>query len=307
MSELSVIVLAAGKGTRMSSPLPKVVHPVAGRPMIERVVAAAVQAKAQNVRVIVGFGENLVRQIVEPLGAKCFKQDKQLGTADAVRAAQIETLEGDILILAGDHPLLESADIEKFHREFKTSKAGITVVTCELKDPAEFGRIVRHNGAVRAIVEAKDASHETRKIKEVNTGIYVVKADILIELLPRIRSHNAQGEFYLTDLIALAVEEGVPVQGILTDARVALGVNTQSELARATEMAFKRKAKRLMDSGVMMLQPKTAFIEDTVDVAPAAVIYPNVHLRGKTKIGAYTCLEGGCVIVDSVIGNNVHI
>ena len=111
MSQFSSIILAAGKGTRMNSPLPKVVHPVAGRPMIERVVMAVKGAKATDIRIVVGFGENLVRQLVEPMGANCFKQDRQLGTADAVRSAQVETLEGDVVILNGDHPLLEAADI----------------------------------------------------------------------------------------------------------------------------------------------------------------------------------------------------
>lgn len=291
----------------MNSPLPKVVHPVAGRPMISRVVAAAIGAKARDIRVVVGFGDALVRQIVEPLGAKCFKQERQQGTADAVRSAQIENLEGDVLILNGDHPLLETADIEKFHRDFKAAKAGVAVVTCELEDPGMFGRVVRHNGKVRAIVEAKDASHETRKIKEINTGIYIVKADILSELLPRIQSHNAQNEFYLTDLIALAVEETVPVEGIKADARVALGVNTQMELAQATKLAFKRKARRLMEAGVMMLEPSSAFVEDGVEVGAAAVIYPNVHLRGKTKVGSFTCIESGTQIVDSTVGENVHV
>lgn len=291
----------------MNSPLPKVVHPVAGRPMIERVVLAAKNAKGTDIRVVVGFGEELVRQIVEPLGATCFKQDKQLGTADAVRAAHIQTLEGDVLILNGDHPLLESADIEKFRKEFISSQAGIAFVTCELEDPGQFGRVVRHQGSVRAIVEAKDASHESRKIKEINTGIYIVKAEILIELLPRIKSHNAQGEFYLTDLISLAVEEGVPVEGILSDRRVAMGVNTQKELARATKMAFKRKSERLLESGVIMLQPQTTFVEDTVEVAPAAILYPNVYLRGISKVGSFSCIETGSMIVDSTIAENVHI
>jgi len=275
--------------------------------MIERVVSAAIAAKAEDVRVIVGFGENLVRQIVEPLGARCFKQEKQQGTGDAVRSARVEDMEGDVLIMAGDHPLLETADVEQFHKEFKASKAGVMVVTCELKDPGSFGRVVRHNGTVKAIVEAKDASHEALKIREVNTGIYVVKAELLAELLPQIKPQNAQGEYYLTDLISLAVEEGVPVHGFAANPRVAMGVNTQAELARATQLAFKRKAMRLMESGVIMLQPKSAYIEDTVEIAPAAVIYPNVHVRGRTKIGAYTCVESGCVIMDSVIAENVHI
>jgi bifunctional UDP-N-acetylglucosamine pyrophosphorylase/glucosamine-1-phosphate N-acetyltransferase len=307
MSEFSAIILAAGKGTRMNSPLPKVVHPVAGRPMIERVVQAVKSANATDIRIIVGFGEALVRSIVEPMGANCFKQDRQLGTADAVRSAQVQTLEGDVVILNGDHPLLEAADIIHFRKEFTSSNAGIAVVTCELKEPGAFGRVVRHNGGVRAIVEAKDASHETRKIKEINTGIYVVKADVLIDLIPRITSHNAQGEFYLTDLIALAVEDGIQVDGIKADARVAMGVNTQAELASATRLAYRRKAERLMEAGVIMIQPRMTFVEDTVEVSPAAILYPNIYLRGKTKIGSFTCVESGCVIVDSTVGENVHV
>lgn len=307
MSEFTAIILAAGKGTRMNSPLPKVVHPVAGRPMIERVVKAVQEAGARDVRVVVGFGENLVGSIVEPLGCTCYKQDKQLGTGDAVRSAHVETIEGDVVILNGDHPLLEAADIKKFREEFSASKAALAVVTCELKDPAQFGRIVRHQGKLRAIVEYKDASHETRKVKEINTGIYVAKAELLGELLPRIRSQNAQGEFYLTDLVTLAAENGTPIEGLLANSRVALGVNSQEELARATQMAFRRKAKRLMESGVMLVHPRSTFIEDSVSIEPAAVIYPNVHLRGSTKVGAYACIDTGCVVTDSEIASNVHV
>jgi bifunctional UDP-N-acetylglucosamine pyrophosphorylase/glucosamine-1-phosphate N-acetyltransferase len=307
MSGFSAIILAAGKGTRMNTPLPKVVHPVAGRPMIERVLRAVQAAQAKEVRVVVGFGENLVRQIAEPMGAQCFKQERQLGTADAVRSAQPDSLDGDVVILNGDHPLMEAADIEKFRKEFRECKADLAVVTCELEDPGAFGRVVRHQGKLRAIVEMKDASHETRKIKEINTGIYVVKGRILNSLLPEIQSRNAQGEFYLTDLIGLAVEGGFNVEGIKADPRVALGVNTQMELAEATRMAFARKAQRLMEAGVMLQQPEAVFIEDTVEVGPAAVIYANVFLRGKTKVGSFCVIEPGCVVTDSQLGDNVHL
>lgn len=291
----------------MNTPLPKVVHPVAGRPMIERVLRAVKGAGAKEIRVVVGFGENLVRAIAEPMGAVCFKQERQLGTADAVRAAQPDSFDGDVVILNGDHPLMEAADIEKFRKEFRDSKADVAVVTCELEDPGSFGRIVRHGGALRAIVEMKDASHETRKIKEINTGIYVVKSRILNSLLPEISARNAQGEFYLTDLIQLAVDGGFAVEGLKADPRVALGVNTQLELAAATKMAFARKAERLMESGVMMLQPELTFVEDTVTVEPAAILYPNVFLRGKTTVGGFTVIEPGCVLTDAVIGANVHL
>ena len=291
----------------MQSPLPKVVHPVAGRPMIERVMVAAKSAKATDIRVIVGFGENLVRQIVEPMGGHCFKQQRQLGTADAVRAAQLDTIDGEVLILNGDHPLLEGADIEKLRDEFKNSKAGLAVVTCELKEPGMFGRIVRSQGQVRAIVEAKDASHESLKIKEINTGMYMVKAELLRELIPNIKSHNTQGEFYLTDLVSLAVDEGVTVVGLKAEPRVAMGVNTQMELARATRLAYRRKARRLMEAGVILINPATTYVEDTVEVAQAAILYPDVYLRGHSKIGAFSCLESGTVVKDSTLGPNVYV
>ena len=263
----------------MNSPLPKVVHPVAGRPMIERVIQAVKTAGAKEVRVVVGFGENVVRPI----------------------------LDGEVVILNGDHPLMEASDIERFRREFKESKASIAVVTCELEEPGSFGRIVRHQGRLRAIVEAKDASHETRKIREINTGIYIAKAEVLNSLLPEIESHNAQGEFYLTDLISLAVEGELPVEGLPADPRVALGVNTQAELANATRLAFKRKAERLMESGVMMIDPSSVFIEDGVSVEPGTMVYPNVFMRGKTKIGGFSVVEAGCVIIDSESADHVHL
>lgn len=275
--------------------------------MIERVMRAVKDAGAGEIRVIVGFGEELVRQIAEPLGGVCYKQERQLGTADAVRAAQTESLKGDVLILNGDHPLLEAADIAGFRRQFRETKAQLAVVTCELPDPAKFGRIVRQNGKVRAIVEFKDAGPDTQKIKEVNTGIYLVKAKLLNEILPQITADNAQGEFYLTDLVSLAIDGGVPVEGILANRRVALGVNDQLELASATRLAFKRKARQLLASGVMMIDPSAVFIEDTVKIEPAALLYPNVFLRGETTIGGYSVIESGSMLTDAKIAGNVHI
>ena len=291
----------------MKTSLPKVVHPVAGRPMIERVVRAVKDAGAREVRVVVGFGEAMVRAITEPMGALCFKQERQNGTADAVRAAQIDTLSGDVIILNGDHPLMEADDIKKFHREFRDARVSVAVVTCELAEPGSFGRVVRQGDRLRAIVEAKDASHETKQIKEVNTGIYVVQAAVLQQLLPRIGANNAQGEFYLTDLIALAVDEGLGVGAIKADARVAMGVNTQGELAQATTKAFARKAAKLMDEGVMMMDPASVYVEDAVEIGAATMLHPNVFVRGQTKIGPMSVIESGVVIKDCVLGANVLV
>ena len=291
----------------MNSPLPKVVHPVAGRPMIERVVRAAKQAEAREIRVVVGFGENLVRSLVEPLGAICFKQERQLGTADAVRSAQPDSLQGPVLILNGDHPLLTADDLKKLHLQFKESGAPVCVVTCELDDPGQFGRIIRHQGSVKAIVEAKDATHESRKIKEVNTGIYMIEAEVLQNLLPEIKSHNAQGEFYFTDIVSLAVANSIKVQGIPTNARMAMGVNTQAELAQATRFSYRRKAMQLMEAGVIVMNPKTTFVEDMVEVGSGTIIYPNVYMRGTTKVAGYCVVEPGCVITNTELGEGVHV
>lgn len=305
--KLTVIALAAGKGTRMKSPLPKVLHPVAGRPMIEKVIQASKQAGAAEVRVIVGHGQQLVRQVVEPMGVACYVQDEQLGTAHAVRCAKPETIEGTVVIMNGDHPLIEASDIKDFVRIFRDEKCDLAVVTAVLKNPGEFGRIVRHKGDLAAIVEAKDASAEALKIREINTGIYIVKADVLAEYLPQISNNNAKKEFYITDLISLCIQDKCRVQAIQSTPKAAVGVNNQLELAKATRLLFKRKALRLMEEGVLMIDPRTVYIEESVEVGPGTVIYPNVFIRGRSKIGSFTVIESNVFISESEVADSVQI
>lgn len=303
----TALVLAAGKGTRMASPLPKVLHPVAGKPMVVNVIEACQGAGIQDLRIVVGHGLNLVKTIVEPLGAETHVQAQQLGTADAVRSGQPDTIEGNVLILNGDHPLIEAEDLKQFIHQFQEQNLDLAVVTVELKNPKDFGRIVRHKGNLAAIVEAKDASAETLKIKEVNTGIYLAKAEMLSEFLPLIKNNNLKKEFYLTDLISLALENQLKVNAIKGNKKVAMGVNTQAELAQASRLVYLRKAKKLMELGVLMIDPTSVHIEDSVEISPGAVIYPQVFLRGKTKIGAFTAVEPNCYIVDSIIGESCVI
>ncbi|WP_374000732.1 bifunctional UDP-N-acetylglucosamine diphosphorylase/glucosamine-1-phosphate N-acetyltransferase GlmU [Bdellovibrio bacteriovorus] len=305
--KLTVIALAAGKGTRMKSPLPKVLHPVAGRPMIEKVIQASKQAGAAEVRVIVGHGQSLVRQVVEPMGVACYVQEEQLGTAHAVRCAKPETIEGIVVIMNGDHPLIEASDIMDFVRIFRDEKCDLAVVTATLKNPAEFGRIVRHKGDLAAIVEAKDASAETLKIREINTGIYIVKASVLSEYLPKIQNNNSKKEFYITDLISLCIQDQCRVQAIQSTPKVAVGVNNQVELAKATRLLFRRKALRLMEEGVLMIDPRTVYVEDSVEIGAGTVIYPNVFIRGRSKIGSFTVIESNAFISDSEIGDSVQV
>lgn len=306
-SPFSVIVLAAGKGTRMKSPLAKVLHPVAGVPMIQRVVEVAKASGAREVRVVVGTDETLVRGVVEGLGAVCFRQQSQLGTADAVRAAQVDTLEGFVVILNGDHPLIEVRDIQGLVNEFVESQADLAVVTATLENPGHYGRVVRNGGEVYAIVEAKDASHETKKIKEINTGLYISRAELLSQYLPKIRAHNAQGEFYFTDIVGLAQQDGHRVKGISAQAHVAEGVNTQQELSKVTAQIYQRKREAMMTDGVILLDPSTTFVESQVEVGAGSVLYPNVCLRGSTKIGLRVVIEPGVMISHSKIGDGVVI
>ena len=306
-SPFSAIVLAAGKGTRMKSPLPKVLHPVAGRPMIQHVVETVKASGAHEVRVVLGHGEALVREAIEPLGAVCFRQQNQHGTADAVRAAEPENMNGVVIILNGDHPLIEVADLQKIVAEFTASSAHIGMVTVTLDDPGQYGRVIRNQGRVWGVVEAKDATHESRKIKEVNTGIYITRSEILQQYLPLIQPHNAQNEFYLTDLISLAVTDGRQVDAIPAALHVSQGVNDQRELSLTSRILFKRKIERLMSEGVVVMDPDQTYVELSVQVGEGAVLFPNVHLRGQTKLGAMVVVEPGCMIQNSEIGDGVNL
>lgn len=306
--EFTSIILAGGQGTRMKSPLPKVLHPVAGEPMIARVIKSCRSAGSTEIRVVVGHGQNLVRSVLEPLRVQSFVQEKQLGTADAVKSAMLDTLTNDVVIVNGDHPLVMDQDLKNFISDFKEQQLDLAVISVELENPAEFGRIVRSGGQLVSIVEAKDASTEALKIKEVNTGIYVVKAEVLQKYIPRIENNNSKKEFYLTDLIDLAIQDKLKVQAILCrNNEVAHGVNNQVELASATKKAYQHKNKKLMDAGVVLLDPDTTYVEEGVVVGAGSVIYPNVFIRGKTAIGAFTAIESNCFISNSIIGEAVQI
>jgi len=306
-TKIAAIILAAGKGTRMNSPLPKVLHPVAGIPMIHKVIHACIGSGAEDIRLVIGHQSHLVRNVSNILPVHCYEQLKALGTADAVRAAQIDSIEGLILIVNGDHPLIQSDDLKRVIKEFQDTKCDLAVVTAEVKKPGSLGRIVRHHGELMAIVEAKDASKDTLKIREVNSGLYIVKAETLQELLPKVKNNNSQQEFYLTDIITLGKEEGYKVTALQAPSTVAFGVNTQEELARANRIIFRRKARSLMENGVVIIDPKNTYIEDEVEVGAGSVIYPGVYLRGKTKAGSFCVFEPHSFVIDCQLGDSVEV
>lgn len=316
MSKITAIILAAGQGTRMKSPLPKVLHPVAGHPMIVRILSNCLSADFNEARVVLGHGNHLVKSVIEPFAKQVqsqikiqfHQQAKQLGTGDAVKSADIDSIDGDVVILNGDHPLITINDLKIFISEFKNNNLDLAVVSVDLDQPKEFGRIVRQNGKLNSIVESKDADTEIIKIKEVNTGIYIAKSEILKKYLPMIKNENSKGEFYLTDLIALALGGGKNVQALkVENIYVAHGVNNQEELAEATSLIYKAKIKQLMNTGVIFIDANTTYIEDSVTIGAGSVIYPGVFIRGKTAIGPFCVIEPNAFISDCIIEDGVQI
>ncbi len=307
MTQLSVIILAAGKGSRMNSPLPKVLHPVAGDPMINRVINALKSCGTKDIRIVVGYGENLMRQLLEPKGVTCHKQKEQKGTADAVKSADIQNLNDHVLIVNGDHPLISGNRLKQAYEHFINSKSELMVLTSVLNEPGNFGRIVRHQGLFKAIVEVGDASSETKKIKEVNTGIYFTTQKFLVEYLPKIQPGNQQGEYYLTDLVSLCVEKGSKVETFQTDPSMAFGINSQKQLALAGKALFREKAFKLMEQGVVIIDPENTYVEESVEVGPGSVLYPGVFLKGKTVLQPFCVIEPNVFIQDSTLGQSVQV
>ena len=305
--KFSAIILAAGRGTRMRSPLPKALHPVAGLPMLHRAISSLKGAGADEVRVVVGYGGNLVRQVVEPLGVICVNQEEQKGTGDAVKAAQLETLPGELLIMNGDHPLVEVEDIKGALESFRNQQSDFSVVTCELDKPGSFGRILREQGGELSIVEAREASEKEKQIKEVNVGLYLTRGEILNRYLPQVQLQREGGECYLGDVIPLFQKAGLKVGTIPSVPRVAFGVNSQAELAEATAIVFQKVVQRHLENGVLIIDPKTTYIEETVEIGSGTVIYPGVYIKGRTQIGPFCVLEPNCFVLNSELAEGVQV
>ncbi|GAV25575.1 bifunctional protein GlmU [Carboxydothermus islandicus] len=302
------IILAAGKGTRMKSDLPKVVHEVAEKPMVLRVYEALVGAGVKRVVAVVGYRKEKVEEI---LGGRAViaVQEEQLGTGHAALVAMPYIEDDNVIIVAGDTPLLKASTLQALIKKHLETGAYATVLTCFLSHPYGYGRIVRDGyGKILKIVEEKDATIEEKQIAEVNTGIYCFKTKILKEILPLLKAENAQKEYYLTDVIPLLLERGKVVETItIQDETEVQGVNDRVQLARLTKEVYRRKAEALMQEGVTIIDPDTVYIGEEVAVGRDTVIYPNTYLEGKTVIGNGCRLGPNTRITDSVIGNNTEI
>ena len=312
MANIAAVVLAAGKGTRIKSGLVKVLHPAAGRPMINWVVDAARAAGAAPVVLVVGHQADAVRRAFpDAADIRCAMQEEQLGTGHAVACARDELagFSGTVVILCGDTPLLRAETLRglvAFHRE---NGAALTVLTSLMDNPHGYGRVIRAaDGSVLRIVEQKDATPDEHALCEINSGIYCMEADVLFANIDSLGSDNAQQEFYLTDLVSIAVRQGLACLGLSTDdAGEIMGVNDRAQLADAARMLRRRINLELMLSGVTLIDPDQTYIDQGVTIGADTIIHPNCHIGGGTVIGSGCTVEQGASISGCRIGDGCHI
>jgi len=310
-SDTHVVVLAAGQGTRMKSQLPKVLHKIAGRPMIEHVLRTADSVSPSTVTIVVGHKAEVVRQRLAARPMLEFAtQEPQLGTAHALQQAEpvLAGRSGTVILLSGDVPLLTPATLQQLLDTHRGANAAATVVTATLERPYGYGRIVRTDGRIARIVEERDASPAERQIMEINGGIYAFDLAPLFEALRGIASQNAQGEFYLTDLVAIYRRRKLPVETLMvTEPQEIRGINSRTELAEVSRIVRQKKNEELMAAGVTLIDPATTYIDPDVEIGPDTVIHPGVVVEGQTRIGAACEIQAHVRITDSEIGDRVSI
>lgn len=310
MNNLVAIILAAGKGTRMHSKYPKVLHKVGGKPMLQHVIDAADICGADKKVIIVGHEAEMVETMVGSQGTIAL-QAEQLGTGHAVMqtADALNNFNGTALILCGDTPLLDGEELKKFCEAHKKSGAAATVLTAIMDEPFGYGRIIRDiNDNVEGIVEQKDATEAQKSIKEINTGIYCIECPQLFEALSTLTNNNAQGEYYLTDVLQKLRAAGQKIGGIsTTDSDMVMGINSRRQLAVAESVMRQRILDKLMDAGVTIMDPASTFIEADVKVGHDTIIYPYTWLEGNTEIGEDCEIGPNARFTNVKIGNDNHL
>ena len=306
---LDVIILAAGLGTRMKSATIKILHRAAGRPIIAYVLDLAAEITPRPPVMVIGHQRDAVQQAVGDR-ARFAIQEEQKGTGHAVlQAAPMIDASRHVLILSGDVPLTRPATLQRLLDEHHRSQNALTLLTMRLDDPGMYGRIVRDaDGAVTRIVEAKDATKDELRIDEVNAGIYVFDGEHLFDNLRNLSTDNAQGEYYLTDLLGTLRNGGKRVGAVIADDPIeALGVNSRADLASAEGEIQRRVVAKLMSEGVTFRNPATVVIDSTVSIGNDTVVYPFVTIEGKTTIGSRCVIEPGVHLVDVTVGDDVHL
>lgn len=308
MENLKAIILAAGEGSRMKSKKPKVLHEILNKTMVDYVIDTAKDCGAEAVCVVVGHKAEMVREKILRSGVSFALQAEQKGTGHAVMMAEDFVEDGqDMLILYGDTPLVTGETLEALVEKHRSMGYGATVVGAMTADPTGYGRIVRDEGGnFLRIVEHKDATEEERSIGEINTGIYIFKGKKLKEALKKLDNHNAQGEYYLTDCMALIREGGCNVGAVVAaDADEFFGVNSRAQLAEATEIMKKRINKKHMDNGVTMIDPQNTYIDPMVTIGMDTVLLPGCILEGETTIGEDCIIGPNSRLTGMSLGNGV--
>lgn len=304
---LTVIILAAGKGTRMKSALPKVLQPLANRSLLSHVIETAKKLKSEGIITIYGHGGDAVKQRFASEQIEWVEQAEQLGTGHAVQMTlPVLGTSGFALILYGDVPLVSKATLQRLLDASKAS--GIGMITLEVADPTGYGRIVRENGLIQAIVEHKDASDAQKQITEINTGIYCVSNEKLHQWLPKLSNANAQGEYYLTDIVAMAVQDDLEIASIVPEYAFEVeGVNDRVQLANLEREWQRYQAEQLMRQGVHLVDPSRFDLRGTLSVGQDVEIDINVIIEGNCEIGDNVKIGAGCVIKDSTIASGTVI
>ncbi|AKM46417.1 bifunctional UDP-N-acetylglucosamine diphosphorylase/glucosamine-1-phosphate N-acetyltransferase GlmU [Edwardsiella anguillarum] len=303
-SPLSVVILAAGKGTRMYSDLPKVLHPLAGKPMVQHVIDSALTLGARQVHLVYGHGGDLLKAHLSGQPLNWVLQAQQLGTGHAMQQAAPDFSDDeDILMLYGDVPLISAATLQRLIAA--KPQGGIGLLTVKLDDPSGYGRIVRHHDSVVGIVEHKDASELQRRINEINTGILVANGADLKRWLARLDNNNAQGEFYITDIIAMAHQEGRQIAAVHPERLSEVeGVNNRLQLSTLERAYQQQQAQRLLLAGVMLTDPARFDLRGELVHGRDVVIDTNVIIEGKVTLGDRVHIGSGCVLKDCQIADD---
>ncbi len=305
--DLNVVILAAGRGERMASQLPKPLHPVAGQPMLARSLRAVSGIRPKQIRVVVGPASQLVSSVAGKFKALCFKQSEKVwGTAQAVISARPEEMEGDVLVINGDHPLISSSDLIQFVRSYRKLAADCAVASFKNPHPSDFGRLLFKGEQLTDIVEAYEVDKTKAPSPFVNAGLYLAKAQLLQKHLKDIKQ-NVKEEYSFTDLIAILHKNNYKVRAISVPWNAAFGVNNQRELSAATSIAFESSCFKHLDNGVIIMDFKNTYIEEDVVIGKGSLIYPGAHLRGKTAIGSFCAVESNVCVFDSLIKSYVNI
>ncbi|HLB94656.1 MAG TPA: bifunctional UDP-N-acetylglucosamine diphosphorylase/glucosamine-1-phosphate N-acetyltransferase GlmU [Nitrospiria bacterium] len=312
MKSLTAIILAAGLGRRMKSKQAKVLHPLAGRPMVTYPVERAQGLGIDKIVVVVGHQAERVKEVLAPLGVEVVHQAQPRGTGDAVLQTReaLTRIHGPILILNGDAPLITEQTLKRLIKTRETEKATLTLLTAVLSEPEGYGRVIRdRSGQIRKVMEEKDATPSEQAIREINTGFYIVDRAFLFDALESLKTDNSQREYYLTDIVAAAAKQHVRLAAVRLDEDVeeVMGVNTRMDLALAEKIMRRRIVSEHLQNGVTLIDPDTTWIDAGVRIGRDTVIHPNVQIEGKSRIGEDCVIRSHTRLTDCHLGSGVVI